>query len=94
MNGMPAGLEGLSPQSLLLDMVASTNASDSLADIHSSLALRLAQSAAIPYGQILNNDEMEGLINDLFVCSNVNYTPDGKPILAILPQHDIERLLS
>lgn len=92
-NGMPAGLEGLSPQSLLLDMVASTSASDSLADIHSSLALRLAQSAAIPYGQILNNDEMEGLINDLFVCSNVNYTPDGKAVLCILPQSDIEHLL-
>ncbi|WP_033149099.1 DNA mismatch repair endonuclease MutL [Prevotella sp. P6B1] len=92
-NGMPSGLEGLSPQSLLHEMVSGTNANESLSSIHSSLALRLAQSAAIPYGQILNNDEMEGMINDLFTCSNVNYTPDGKAILCILPQGDIEHLL-
>lgn len=92
-NGMPAGLEGLSPQALLLEMVSSTSANDSLSAIHSSLALRLAQSAAIPYGQILSNDEMESLINDLFACSNVNYTPDGKAVLCILPQGDIEHLL-
>jgi len=36
---------------------------------------------------------MERLVNQLFACENVNYTPDGKAILAILPQHDIEQLL-
>jgi DNA mismatch repair protein MutL len=57
------------------------------------VALSLARSAAIPYGQILNNEEMESIINELFSCSNVNYTPDGKAILCILPQGDIEQLL-
>jgi len=36
---------------------------------------------------------MENLVNELFACSNVNYTPDGKAILGILPQRDIEKLL-
>ena len=53
----------------------------------------MARQVAIPQGQILNNDEMENVVNELFACSNVNYTPDGHPILAILPQHDIEKLL-
>ena len=92
-NGVPAGIDGINPQSLLREMVSSAGASDSLSSIHSALALKLAQSAAIPYGQILNNDEMEGIINELFSCSNVNYTPDGKAILCILPQGDIEHLL-
>ena len=92
-NGIPAGIDGINPQSLLREMVSSAGASDSLSSIHSALALKLAQSAAIPYGQILNNDEMEGIINELFSCSNVNYTPDGKAILCILPQGDIEHLL-
>ena len=92
-NGIPAGLEGVNPQTLLHDMISSAGVADSLATIHSSLALQLAQSAAIPYGQILSNDEMESMINDLFSCSNVNYTPDGKAILCILPQGDIEHLL-
>ena len=92
-NGIPAGLEGVNPQSLLHDMISSANAADTLVSIQSSLALRLAQCAAIPYGQLLTNDEIESIINDLFSCSNVNYTPDGKAILCILPQGDIERLL-
>ena len=62
-------------------------------EINAMVALSLARSAAIPYGQVLSNDEMERLINDLFSCSNVNYTPDGKAILSILPQTDIEHLL-
>lgn len=92
-NGIPAGLEGIDPQNLLHDMVSSSVAADSIETIKTSLALRLAQSAAIPYGQLLNNDEIESIINDLFACSNVNYTPDGKAILCILPQGDIEHLL-
>ena len=55
--------------------------------------MSLARHAAIPYGQLLNNKEIENIINQLFACSNVNYTPDGKAILCILPQGDIEQLL-
>ena len=58
-----------------------------------ALALTMARHAAIPQGQVLNNDEMENIVNELFACSNVNYTPDGRSILCILPQHEIEDLL-
>ena len=92
-NGMPAGLDGLDPVSLLRQLVTEAASDVQLSDLHARLALGLARSAAIPYGQVLTNDEMESLINDLFSCSNVNYTPDGKAILSILPQTDIEHLL-
>jgi DNA mismatch repair protein MutL len=36
---------------------------------------------------------MENIVNSLFACTNVNYTPDGKSILGILKQADIEHLL-
>ena len=64
-----------------------------LDDIHASLALSLAHHAAIPQGQVLSNEEMENMVNELFACSNVNHTPDGKAILCILPQREIEHLL-
>ena len=93
-NGVPVGLEGVDPVMLVRQMVTETSAANTpLTTLHAQLALRLAQSAAIPYGQVLNNDEMENIINELFSCSNVNYTPDGKAILCILPQGDIEQLL-
>lgn len=61
--------------------------------MHETLALSLARLAAIPYGQVLGNDEMEKIINSLFLCENVNYTPDGKSVLCILKQKDIEQML-
>jgi DNA mismatch repair protein MutL len=36
---------------------------------------------------------MEAIVNQLFSCSDVNHTPDGRTILSILPQQDIEHLL-
>ncbi len=62
-------------------------------EINHALALSLARHAAIPHGQVLSNEEMEGLVNGLFACENVNYTPDGKSVLCILQQQEIEHLL-
>lgn len=93
-NGIPAGIEGIDVTVLLQGIVNdATEKSVSAADeISHSLALSMARSAAIPYGQVLSNEEMESLVNRLFTCSDVNRTPDGKTILCILPHHDIEQL--
>ena len=94
-NGVPAGLDGINVVSLIHNMVnAATEKGASVTEeVRSSLALSLARSAAIPRGQVLGNDEMESVVNQLFACGNVNYTPDGKPILCILRQQEIEHLL-
>ncbi len=94
-NGVPAGLDGVDRVALLRTMVADAAEcySASMDAINKSLALSMARSAAIPEGQVLDNAGMESLVNELFACSNVNYTPDGKAIICILPQKDIEKLL-
>ena len=95
-NGIPAGIEGLDFVGLLQEIVSDSAEKNALVsdEISHVVALSMARSAAIPHGQVLSNDEMESVINQLFACSNVNYTPDGKTILCILPQRDIEQLLS
>ena len=94
-NAVPAGLDGIKPVTLVHDMViaAKEKGVSAVDEINKSLALSMARAAAIPVGQVLNNDEMEGLVNSLFGCSNVNYTPDGKNVLCIFQQRDIEQLL-
>ena len=93
-NGVPAGLDGVDFVKMLKNMVAEyAETGVSAADgVRRLLALQLARGAAIPYGQVLNNAEMENVVNELFTCSNVNYAPDGKPVVAMLKQQDIERL--
>ena len=93
-NGVPAGIEGLNAVSLIQDMVASAVESGASVkeDIDRTLALSLARNAAIPQGQVLTNSEMDNLVNELFTCGNVNYTPSGEPIIAVMKQLDIEHL--
>ena len=92
-NAIPGDIDS-DPVALIRSIVAEVAEAGSspLATHRERLALSLARAAAVPYGQILTNDEMESLTNQLFACSNVNYTPDGRAILAILPQADIDRL--
>ncbi len=94
-NAIPAGLEGINPVKLVTDMMDSAQEKGmaSLDEVHRSLALSMARHAAIPQGQVMGNEEMENLVNDLFACENVNYTPDGKNVLCILQQQEIEHLL-
>lgn len=100
-NAIPEGFDGIDIVALLHGMLADAqedvsqkgNGSGLLVKLHDDIALSLARAAAIPYGQVLGNDEMENIINSLFLCTNVNYTPDGKSILCILKQKDIEQML-
>ena len=93
-NGVPAGLDGVDNVKLLKEMVGESaeTGMSATGGVSRRLALQLARSAAVPYGQVLNNAEMEDIVNRLFTCSNVNYTPDGKPVISVLKQQEIERL--
>ncbi len=93
-SGMPAGLEGIQPATLLAHIVESIKegSADAEADIQHRLALTIARSASIVVGQALTNAEMDSLINQLFACANPNHTPDGKLIVTILQYAEIERM--
>jgi DNA mismatch repair protein MutL len=93
-NGVPAGLDGMNMVNLLQSMVtAAVEQGKGIGEeLHHALALCLARHAAIPKGQVLNNDEMENIVNQLFACSDANYSPDGKPVINIVKQEDIEKM--
>lgn len=94
-NGIPAGIEGVDTNALLRNMVqtAIQMTESAKSEVNASLALTMARNTAIRAGQTLSNIEMESLVNRLFACSNVNMTPDGKNILTILKQTEIEQML-
>ena len=94
-NSVPAGTESTNTARLLQDIVASANDNDGSAnnELNRQLALSLARAGAVSYGELLSNDEMESIVNALFACENATYTPDGKKILSIMPQQDIDKLM-
>ncbi|MPN64571.1 hypothetical protein SDC9_212347 [bioreactor metagenome] len=68
-----------------------TATGDAIAIMQEKLALSLAETAALPLAQSLNNDEMTNLVEQLFACPSHNYTPDGKPVMTILTQEEIQK---
>ncbi len=91
---VPESLDGIDAARLLHDMLARAGekAATAIDEINRALSLSMARAMAIPYGQVLSNDEMEHVVNSLFQTTNVNYTPDGKSILQILKQDDLEKM--
>lgn len=95
-NGIPAGIEGLNPEKLVTDMVqtAIEKGCKVKEEVQNMLALSLAKAAAIVPGQVLTDEEMNRLVDDLFAVSTPNYTPDGKTILAVLKEDDLEKMFN
>ncbi len=95
-NGVPADTQGINPTTLVQDMIHSAieETNTTKEEIAHILALSLAKSAAIVYGQALSSKEMTSLIDDLFACSNSSITPDGHDILTIIKEEEIEKRLS
>lgn len=87
-NGTPADMDGVNVVKLLQDIISSVGAS-AKETVNSIIAERLANNTAISYGEILGEKEMAQLVADLFLCSNVNYTPSGKNVMTIID--DIEK---
>ena len=78
---------------LLLDLLekAKTTSLDPTAGLHESISLTLAESSALKSGQRMTSEEMNNLIDRLFACANHNFTPDGKKIMTIITQEELEK---
>ena len=91
--GVSAHIGTASVIDLLLDMLAKakTTAHDPTASIHETIALTLAENASLKSKQRLTSEEMSDLIDRLFACANHNFTPDGKKIMTIFSQDELEK---
>jgi DNA mismatch repair protein MutL len=92
-NGIPAGLEGKDIQSIVGDIIDCIKNKDANVKevLHENIALTLAKASAVGYGQQMTFEEMDHLVGQLFACSNANYTPDGKRIVVVLTNEEIEK---
>lgn len=92
-NGVPSEIEARSSISLLKELVTNVmNTEISVKEtIQNEIALLLSRHTAIQSGQTLTQEEMNQLFEDLFQCENHVYTPDGKVIVSVISDEEIER---
>lgn len=93
-NGIPSVLNNCNPVDVVQRLIEETNSGieDLKKSIVEKVALSMANVSAVKSGQSMSQLEMEQLINDLFKLSAPNYTPDGLPIISIIPIEDILKL--
>ncbi len=85
-NSVPPGLDNVDIIELLNEVISQvTTGGNSLKDkVFENIAITIATRAAIPYGRILNDQEMKTLIADWCSLKNGRYTPNGKIIANVL----------
>lgn len=89
--GIPAGIDGIDVTTLVEQMFLSAEGCECSVkeELFNRIAATLAESAAIPVGQVLSSTEMEQIIGDLFALSTPNYTQDGKPVFTLFTMDEI-----
>jgi DNA mismatch repair protein MutL len=92
-NALPAEVNGVDPVDLVKDILdqAIENRHSVKNNLNHLLALSLAKIAAINYGKLLSVEEMDHLIASLFSCRESRLTPDGKIILSILNDDELDK---
>ena len=93
LNAIPTGIEGLSSVKLLTDIIQSAieQAGDVKEKVRERIAATMAKEVAIVTGQLLSHEEMATLVNELFCTSMPSHTPDGKPVIYIMNDNEIDR---
>ena len=91
--GVPSQIAAQSPVPVLQQILSRVRerGADTHAEWREQIALSLAQSAAIPVGKSLNEKEMRELVSSLMQLPNHRITPDGKTVLALLTNEEIEK---
>ncbi|QIK53672.1 DNA mismatch repair endonuclease MutL [Dysgonomonas sp. HDW5B] len=92
-NGVPSEIDKINSVELIHNMVSKSieTGSDVKEEIQEALALSLAYAAAIPYGHRLTNDETSDIVNRLLASPSHKYTPDGKLVISILDDIEVDK---
>ncbi|MCI6145486.1 MAG: DNA mismatch repair endonuclease MutL [Bacteroidales bacterium] len=93
-NAVPAGMENVNIKDTILQVIdeVSIGGTSITTKVYESIALRVAKSAAIPYGKTMLQEEMDTLLSKLLCLPNPNYTPDGKTIISVLSNDQLEKM--
>ncbi len=93
-NAVPAGMDHVDIKDTILQVIdAMESGGESITNkVYDHLALTVARSAALPYGKMLTPEEMDKLLSQLLRLSNPNYTPDGKLVIKLITNEQIEKM--
>lgn len=92
-NGVPSEIENIDSVELIHNMVSKSleTGSDVKDEIQEALAQSMAYATAISYGHRLTEEELTDIVNRLFALPSHKYTPDGKLIISMIEDNEIDK---
>lgn len=91
-SGVPALLEDKDPVVAIKNILSAVQMSGSVREhVHKAIALSLANQTAIPYGKVMQKEEIEDLLRRLLALPNYRYTEDGKVVVSIITDDELAK---
>lgn len=92
-SGVPAGLSDADPILIIREIVSLAIETDAVKEdnLNHLIALSMSRSLAIPYNKPLTDEEMDHLLGSLFASPNSGTSPEGKTILSLLSDDELEK---
>ncbi len=93
--GIPSELQNVDAVALVRSMIDKNmeTGGNIQEQVHEKLALSMANFTAIPAGKSLTEEEMLRMVDQLFACQSPNHTPDGKSIITVISDDEMENKL-
>ena len=93
-NSVPATVKNAVLKDIIEDMLETYKSyeGDLQLEAKEKIARAVARASAIPYGRVLELEEMRNLVDHLFACANPNYSPSGKQVISIMNIEEIEKI--
>lgn len=94
-NGKPSTVKNSALKDVIEEMLESYKSyeGDIQLEAREKVARAVARASAIPYGKVLEQEEMRNIVDQLFACSNPYYSPSGKQSINIISIEEIEKIL-
>lgn len=93
-NGAPVEVKDSNIESVIHELIEAHKSSEQNIENNSidKIAKTLSDYGAVKHGEMMNKEEMEHLINQLFSCETPLYAPNGKPTLKTFTLDDLNTI--
>ena len=96
LRAVPGDLTDIEPKNLIDEVVYKISEIQTSAKIviNEKIALALAKTSSLKISKLLSEIEMQEIFQKLMLCSNQNYTAEGKKIIEVIKIEEIEQKLN
>ena len=90
--GTPAELGEFNTQEMIEGILETykLNTFDTRLDPFENMCISMAKNAGIKYGKVLQDEEINLMLQHLFLCENPMYSPSGKPVIMEMGKAELD----